>query len=356
MNLIFRKTFFTSLLLFSCILLKAQNSGIQAENQKDVFLSERQDSTITLKRPMDTDYIRAKAGREITDKFPATRFLDVEYEYVTPSDHKMKLYDKNFNKASLQHQNRVKVALNVPVYKIGGWTFTGSVRYKYSHFELNDMENTCVDFPNVYPDRSNSTHFYTTTLNTTYMSRLFGKPVIYNLGITGEGSEEGYERLTGMAIGMMILKRTQTTTITAGLVLIADKMSVVPVVPIFTIDYKFDNTWSLTAAIPKHIYFRRPLFTNGRLSLGAAMDGEKFYVYPKESSKTFLYNKLEIKSGFIYEHSIRNRFILTVKGGMVNAVNGKLVQKNKSTNKEILKSTQNMGAYFNIGFSYNLFK
>lgn len=188
------------------------------------------------------------------------------------------------------------------------------------------------------------------------MSRLFNKPVIYNFAISGEGSEEGYERITGMAIGMMVLKRNQTTLITAGLVAIVDRMSVVPVVPIFTIDHKFNNTWSLTAAVPKHIYFRRPLFTDGRLSLGVNMDSERFYVYPENSSKTYLYSKLEIKTGFIYEHSLHDHFILTIKGGAVNTVNGKLVQKNKSSNKEILKSTQDMSAHFSVGISYNLFK
>lgn len=357
MNLTLTKTLLALFFLFTNItLLKTQNADILKGNQKDNITPERQDSVIPDNKSKYTDHIRSKAGKEITDKFPTTRFLDVEYEYVTPSDYKLKLHEKGFNKGSLQHQNRIKIALNVPIYKIKGWTFTGSVRYKYSHFELNDMRNISADFPDIYPDRSSSTHFYNTTLNTTYMSRLFNKPIIYNFGISGEGSGEGYERITGMAIAMMVLKKNQNTTITAGLILIADKMSIIPVIPTFTVDHKLSNTWSLSMALPRYIYFRRPLFTNGRLSLGTNMDSENFYVYPKESSKTFLYRKLEIKSGFVYEHSFRNRFILTVKGGALNAVNGKLMQKNKSSNKEILKSTQNMNAYFNIGFSYNLFK
>lgn len=305
----------------------------------------------------DSISLRLQAAKAITSRFPSTRFLNVEYEYLGPVDYKTKLYDQPLENGCLQNQRRVKVDMNVPIYKKNKWMFTGSLRYKYSYSEFGSVENISTEYPDISHGNSQENHIFNIALNSTFVSKVFNKPLIYNLAILSDGSQKGIERVSALGIATIMLKRNQNMTMTAGLVVIADKMASIPVFPLFSLDYKLSNSWQFSMALPQYFYFRKSFFNHeGRLSLGTNLDGGSYYVYPMGVDNTFLYNKTEIKTGFIYEHYLQKRFIISFRGGMVNALKGRLLRKNESYNNYSITSTQAAGAYFNIGFSYNLFK
>lgn len=311
---------------------------------------------LSLKAQTDSVNLRLQAAKAITNRFPSTRFFNVEYEYLTPVDYKTELSNQPLENGRLENQNRIKINLNVPIYKKNKWAFTGSLRYKYNYSELGQMENVSTEYPDISHGNSQENHTFNMALNSTYISKVFNKPIIYNVGIVSDGSQKGFERISGLGIATMVLKRNQNMTMTAGLVVIVDKMARIPAFPLFGLDYNLSNSWQFTFAFPQYIYFRKTFFNNGgRLSLGTNLDGGSYYVYPVGIDNTLLYNKTEIKTGLIYEHYLQKRFILNIRGGMFNSLEGKLLRKNESHNDRSITSTQGVGAYFNIGVSYNLF-
>lgn len=310
---------------------------------------------LPLNAQQDSIDLKLKAGKIITNRFPATRFLNVEYEYLTPVDYKTKLYDQPWTKGKLENQNRVRVNLNVPLYKRQKWVFTGSVRYRYSYSELNDQENESAKYPTLYNDKPNGNHTFNIGLNSTYIARVFDKPLIYNLGIIGDVSQDGFERIYASAIVSMLLKKTDRFSLTVGGLVMIDRMARYPVLPVLGLEYKITDSWLVSVGAPQYAYIRKQFSNNRRLSFGTSLDSQRFYLYPKQFDKSFLYTKTEIKTGLVYENYLEKHFILSVRAGMINALKGRLTPKNRSSNMEIMTSTQDAGAYFNIGISYNLF-
>lgn len=73
-------------------------------------------------------------------------------------------------------------------------------------YELDKVTNTPTQgVPPVYHDNNETFHFFSTGLNYTYYSKLFGTIFIYNASIAAEGSDEGFERVNAMLIGSFVL-------------------------------------------------------------------------------------------------------------------------------------------------------
>lgn len=66
---------------------------------------------------IESDSVRRKTVKAITTRFPSTRFLDFQYEQISPSDYDADLYEKPFEKGTLKSQKRFKAALNAPIIK-----------------------------------------------------------------------------------------------------------------------------------------------------------------------------------------------------------------------------------------------
>lgn len=300
--------------------------------------------------------IKKKVSKEITDKFPSTRFLDIQYEQFTPTDYTSEFHNEDLEEGTIQSQKRFKVALNVPLLKKERYAISGSLRYKYDSFEFSDVENKLNPKNSLFHDGQENFHYFSTSLNFTYFSKLFGKTFIYNGTVIADGSSEGYERINAVLIGSLILKRTKQTTISVGLLAQTKRTSILPILPVFSYEHKFQSSpWTLDVVLPKFVYFRRILFEHGRLSLGLNFDGELVFAYPNQPRfhDDYSYKRNEIKTGFIYEHKISNKIFTTFQGGVSTIFSGKLREINKTD--ELITTTQDINGYFNIGISFNPF-
>ena len=300
----------------------------------------------------DSTSLKLKAARAITERFPSTRTINVEYEYVTPLDFTLKRKnDELIQKGRLKNQNRVRVDLNLPLLRLQKWVFSGSFRYRYNYFEI---DNT-TDFTNLSEKNTVEGNTYTAGINSTYVSKIFNKPLIYNLSVYGDFSQNGFERITGIGIASVMLKRTDKLSLTVGLAVLVDPMIRFPVLPIVALEYKITDSWTLSTAFPRYAYIRKRFSRDNRLSIGSSISGDYFYSNLGEPKRSYLYNKAEINTGLMYEHYIFDKFIFTAKGGLMNSMRGTLNKRNDRYGKYILKSSQDAGFYFNVGMSYNFF-
>lgn len=304
------------------------------------------------------DSIKKNTSRLIRDKFPSTRFFDLQYEQLGNNAFDSKLYGNDYEKGSLTGQHRVRAAFNVPLIKKQKWTITSSLRYKFDSFDLVDVENTSGSSPVLQNRRNYEYHYFSGALSFTYISKLFNKAAIYNASIIGDGSDEGFERITGLVSASLVLKRTQSTTITAGLIAFVDKMAQFPILPTFTYEHHFANSkWSADLVLPSYFYMRRPLLENGRISLGSSIDTDSFYTYPNQPcfSTIYKYTRLEVKSGLMYEYNGGKDLTTTFRAGIANVFNGRLTQKGENQHSYIFNDNRTASGYFNIGISYNHF-
>lgn len=297
-------------------------------------------------------------GKALTDRFPTTRTFDVQYEYLAPTKFSSKLFGEPLEKGNFGGHNRVKLSFNSTFFKSKSqkFTLTGSLRYKYESFEFTNLYNNNNNGP--YERPSEDFHYFAGGLSATYYTTLFNKTVIYNGTISADGSQDGFQRIKGFVSANILLKRTDNTTITAGLLGNLDSSSNVPIIPIITYNHHFNNSkWVIDAIIPQRILLQRELLENGRISLGTEFINENLYLNLHNANLNGIYelNFIEVKSGITYEYNFAKNIIGTLKAGINNVVNTRITEKGDRTDKYIYDQKQDAVSYFKVGISYNPF-
>jgi len=302
------------------------------------------------------DSTSVAVGKAITDKFPSTRNFDFQFEQFGSSDYKTKVLGDVFEQGTLEQHNRIRFAVNFPLYRSVNKKFfiTNSVRYKREAFSFGEINNTAGDV-----GRNNiDFNYFANAVSFTYFSSLFKKPVIYNASATVDADQYHFQRLKGLVSASFVLKKNATTTLTVGGLLILDPSSIVPFVPIFTYEHQLRNSpWKLDFILPQRMLFKRPLLNNGRLSLGTEMISENFYLALNNPTfrGTYEMNQLELRSGITYEYALQKSLIGTFKTGISNVLSSRITERGERTNKYVIDNKQDAQFYFNIGISYNPF-
>lgn len=297
-------------------------------------------------------------GKEVTDKFPTTRIFDVQYEQLGPTNFDSELFGNRFERGRIESQNRLKVAFNMPFFKSKSkrLVLTGSLRYKYESYEFGDVYN--YNSAETDTREKEEIHYFAAALSATYMSKLFNKPVIYNATAIVDGNEENFQRVKGFVTASLVLKRTDNTTITAGIMAMIDPSSIIPAVPLFTYNHKFENSkWDIDFILPQRLLFRRELLENGRISFGTELNSESFYLNLNTSNLKGIYelNQLELKSGITYEYHITSQINSFFKAGVNNVLSSRLTERGERTNKYVYDQRTDPQMYFRFGISYNPF-
>jgi hypothetical protein len=202
----------------------------------------------------------------------------------------------------------------------------------------------------------NGFHYHFTSLNVVYFSTLFKKRTIYTGSILVDGSDQHFERVKGILTGTMVLKANQRTKMMVGVMISIDPSAQSPFIPTFTYEHKFNNGLVADVILPRSIYLRKNLFTNGRLSLGTEMDRTSFYLYDIDStSQKYEYRQLDINSGLVYEQVIAKHFLATAKTGIRVTPSGRIFKKEDSFGSPVFETKPDPAFYFNIGLSFNPF-
>ena len=291
------------------------------------------------------DSIPQKVVAFVTDKFPQTRDLNIEFTQLTPYKFSPELYDADLPENKIKNYQQVKANANIYFIKNRKWMLSTSLNYRFTHLE---SENEMPLFNN-----EQNFHYHSEALSLTRFSKLFNKIAIYSATASVDGSEQHFERIRGMLTASLVLKATADTKMTVGLAVIIDPSSQVPAMPIFTYEHRFNNGWVADVILPKKVVMRKDVFKNGRLSLGTEMDGTNFYLYP--DGKRYEFRQLEINSGAMYEHKLGNNLIGTLKAGLRATPSSRIFAKEDSFNDYIFDMNAKPSFYFNVGISYNPF-
>lgn len=308
---------------------------------------------ITTTAQTRNDSIRRKAGKYITNKFPGTRFLDIQYEQFSQVNYTSTLLGEEMEKGKLQSQKRLKAVMNLPIYMKEKIVVAATLRYKYEELGFKNVETSPLTVPALIHGKYVDSHFFSGTLSFVYRSKLWEKDVIYNGNLIVDASQKSFERLNGTALAVLMLKKDKVTNITVGAIINTTKTAIFPILPTFTLDHKMKDDWTLDLVFPKYGYIRKQMFENGRLSMGIRYEDALFFSYPDQigfTDKTYTYNRNEIRTELMYEHHLSNTIIVTLRGGGVNTFWAKM--KVKNSGNDLIKVSQPMNAYLNIGFSY----
>ncbi|NUY79513.1 hypothetical protein HUK80_01295 [Flavobacterium sp. MAH-1] len=303
----------------------------------------------------DVQKLNDSIQKVLADKFPRTRTFDLQYRYYLPSDFDAELRKSDYVKGRVTNHQQWKAAINFTLWERPRWNVSANVDYRYESFDFEDLE-LLSDAVGPFTENKGY-HYIGGTINALYYGSLFKKPLIYNASVTVDGSDKDVERIKGIVGATLLLKRTERTVIGLGLVVLLDPASPVPVAPVFTLDHKFANSpWTLDFILPQRLLFKRPVFENGRVSIGTELSSDGFYMYSDVPGYADVYDfrELELRSGLTYEHCFGKGFIGYAKTGLSNMFNMRVSERGKNTNDYIISANRDATGYFTLGLSYNL--
>ncbi|WP_298737402.1 DUF6268 family outer membrane beta-barrel protein [uncultured Chitinophaga sp.] len=286
------------------------------------------------------------------DKFAVTRPFNIEYTYSAPCNYTAEREGKPLPESRITGFSQLKVSSSFNFIKKSRWLLGASAGYRFTAVKADVTDASTAGVNPIDKDF----HYFYSSLNFTYFSTLFNKRTVYTSSILLDGSEKHVERVRGLLTGTVILKASQRTKLGVGILVNIDPTIQTPVLPIFSYEHRFDNGLLADIAFPRNVYLRKPVFGNGRVSLGAELDRTSFYLYDIDgTSQRYEYRQMDIKSGLTYEHLIAKYFVLTAKTGMKLTTTGRLFRKEDSFNDYVLKTSPDPTFYFNIGVSFNPF-
>jgi hypothetical protein len=295
------------------------------------------------------DSIPKKAMTFITDKFPITRALNLEFSQLTPYQFSSKLRDEKLAKNKVDQLFQAKISANHNFIVKKNWMFGALINYRYMTTETQNE----IQFEENSENNTKNFHYHSTALNVTYFSKVFKKRAIYSGSLIVDGSEQHFERIKGLMTATLLLKANAQTKMTVGLVALIDPTVQYPVIPTFSYEHKFLNNLIIDIILPKRMLLKKDAFENGRISIGSELESTSFYLY--DSSKTFEYRQTEINSGVIYEHHLGGQFIAAFKTGMKNIPTGRIFEKKEDFDSYIFEAKPKATFYINAGISFNPF-
>ncbi|MFL9845597.1 hypothetical protein [Flavobacterium rhizosphaerae] len=304
------------------------------------------------------DSTAISAGAVITEKFPATRIFDVQYQQLGKANYKSKVFGEDAEKTQVKNHSRLKVTANLPIYQSKSRRFfiTNTLRYK---FEAYDYGTTYSIPSQTYLSRPNQQyHYFAGSLSGTYFSSLFKKPVLYNATVTVDGNQKDVQRVKGFVSATAVLRKNEHTTMTVGVVALVDPSSIIPFSPTFSYEHRFkDLPWKLDIILPQRVLLTRSLLENGRISIGTELNNENYYLTINDTGFNGVYefNQLELRNGITYEYIFLKNCIATFRGGITNVITARITERGAKTSKYVAENKQDAQPFFLLGLSYNPF-
>ncbi|MFE7086174.1 DUF6268 family outer membrane beta-barrel protein [Sphingobacterium spiritivorum] len=285
-------------------------------------------------------------------KFKELRPFNAEYSYLTPYNYSAQIAAENLPDRKMTNFSQAMVGVNLNLIKKQKWALGTTLGYRYI---MTESEPTYTSGADKSTQRNDYQAHYT-SVNLAYFTRFFNKMTIFSSSVAVDGSEKDFERVRGLITGTMILKANRQTRMAIGLLWNIDPSALIPIIPTFLYEHEFDNGFIADINLPRNLMLRKHVFRKGRVSMGAELDGNSFYLYNIDgTSQKYQYSQMDINSGFVYEHLLGNYFIIAAKTGVRIVPTARVFEKEKSFEDYIYKIKPDPAFYFNIGLSFNPF-
>ena len=321
-----------------------------------LFLTIGMSITINAQTPIDT--IKTEVRSYVARNFSADRTFNLYWETNPSHNYTLKHKSNKYEKGKVSSEQTVKFGTTIPILQKRGFTLYGNLNADFYLFNTKNRDNAAPS--SMFKENDESYSYFKAGITGTYFLNIFNKPLMLRASVSGDGWYKGFEKIDASLTAMIILKRTNSTHISVGMhgMLLFD---LVPAVPIIVVTHQFNPKWGIDITLPSKIYTRYHFLNGHRISVGSSMENELFYYRPdiEELPKTVLFTKATIKFEVVYEYIISDRFYLIARGGGNKNIMSGIFKINRSgdgNGKPLLEYSRPTTLFFNLGFSYNIFK
>lgn len=297
----------------------------------------------------------------VSKNFSRYRTVNFSWETKWAHDYTFTMDGKEVEKGRKKDLHTLRFSTMIPILKLRKVSLYANLQYaNYSFNHSGELASA------IFTD--DSYDYFAGGLNGSYYMSLWNRPLVLSADITMDGWNKGWGMLQGRFSAVMVVKNTERTTFSAGIMGMT-LYSSMPFMPIVSYWHRFNNPrWSVDITLPSQFYLRYQM-SGQRISAGAFMSSENFYLKtPLEGAPSIAYySDAVLRPEIHYEYIINKHLYLSARAGLSMVMKSGLYKKNrkgiKVKNEEgktevdpIVKQDRSAIPFINVGVSYSLFK
>ncbi|MGE0088595.1 MAG: DUF6268 family outer membrane beta-barrel protein [Bacteroidales bacterium] len=286
-------------------------------------------------------------------KYPLVRQISISSEYVSSQRMVSRSNGEVHLKGDVQ-LIRSKFNAKIPVLSWRQNTISASVGVLHQNMMFDNLQS--VYNSALTDDRGIDVTTLSFAVGFSGVDSLFNCPMIYSLNASGiaDRTVENY-RFAYTGVASFNIKRSAKTNLSLGIVASIDPSLIVPVFPLISYSYRFQNRkMELLADLPYRLQLRKELSSKSFLSVGTELGGSTFFFKIKNSSLPLdvVYATSELKSGLLYEYRVSRKIVLSINGGILTPISSKVFRKGHYLpNDYLVKSSVSSEPYINVSIS-----
>lgn len=278
--------------------------------------------------------------------------VDFGMDVMSNADYEFRYDGKTVEQGSTHDAMRMRLSVMTPIVSTRNFSLMSTVMYSFHNLDF--VPNGVAD--NVFPiDMGRDHHLWGVRLGGAYRGRVMGRGVVAYGHATADFSNYGFEKVTGFAVGTVALRQSDSNYLGVGLVGFINTVSAWPIFPMLVWYHKFESGWIIDFMPPSvHVRYQLPV-NYGRVSAGATVGYEKYYVRPANEHLPYqcLYNRSFLTPEIVYDRSLGQSLMLTVRAGMSVQLNGHLYSQ--QGHKRYVKIAHNPTAFLSLALSYKVY-
>lgn len=320
--------------------LGASLTSANAQTAKELVMKRKLDS---MKMAILSDY---------ATRYPALRQGFLTTDIIGSSSIKAELNGKELFQGNMA-VTRIRSNFNIPIAHWGKNAISGMVTYQRSQFQIGDIQS----FSPTFSDR-NRTIVKSAVGFTTTFSRadsILGHPV--NLsgsvsGLTDNMSE--LKRINYAGAITVPLHRSQSSSLSVGLLAIIDPSAVAPLIPIVSYWRKFSHDLDMYFDFPLRAVLRKQLSKRSWAFAGSELGGNVFFFNFNQQGlpENSVFSSAEVRTGFTYEYLLTRKLVFGINGGVYSVASPRLFDRNDKPTNYFARSNGNSSPY--VSFSLSL--
>lgn len=232
--------------------------------------------------------------------------------------------------------------------------FTVTANARYSSSEVSFRDSDLSDGYNPYEINLNGTHLMSQVgITSTFKTKLLNRPIMTMAMINSEWSEGGFARVSGIAMGLVMLRANKNTQFGIGPVVMVNTCSKLPAFLVFMYRHRFNDKWLINLYGGMFGIDYNPS-KNDLISIGADIDVKAFYFKPYLSA---LPEKCRFTStSFRPMIKYRRRLIQNLYFDFQSGVSIKMACRinSVSSSTELINCKQNTFPFLQAGVSFSL--
>lgn len=232
--------------------------------------------------------------------------------------------------------------------------FTVTANARYSSSEVSFTDSDLSNDYNPLAINLNGTHLLGQVgLTSTIKTRIFNRPIMAMAMINSEWSEGGFARVSGIAMGLIMLRANRNTQFGIGPMVMVNTCSKLPAFLIFMYRHRFNDKWLINLYGGMFGIDYNPT-KNNLISIGADIDVKAFYFKPNNASlpTKCRFTSTSFRPMIKYRRRLIQNLYFDFQGGISMKMSCKI--NGVSNSKEMINCNQQAYPFLQTSVSFAL--